>query len=54
MSDVTTDAERDERSELELSIAEQIAFLSQASEAPTEFEPTGRAFAQDEVSRPFR
>jgi hypothetical protein len=49
MGDATTDAEREEQSELELAIAEQIASLSQASDAPSEFEPTGRAFDADEV-----
>jgi hypothetical protein len=49
VSDVTTDTEGEEQSELQLAIAEEIALLSQASEAPSEFEPTGRAFAPDEV-----
>src|SRR5262249_53731029 len=37
-------------SEVELAIAEQIALLSQATDAPTEFEPTGRSFEQDEIN----
>ena len=51
MSDAVTEIQQDaeERSEVEFGIAEQIALLSQASEAPTEFEPAGRAFDQDEV-----
>ena len=43
VSDVLAGTEDEERSEREFSIAEQIALLSQATEAPTEFEPTGRA-----------
>jgi hypothetical protein len=38
-----------EQSEIELGIVEQIVLLSQASEAPTEFEPPGRSFDQQEV-----
>ena len=49
VSDVTAGAEDEEQSEVELGIAEQIVLLSQASEAPTEFEPPGRVFDQDEV-----
>jgi hypothetical protein len=55
VTDVTDSAQRDEQSEVEegseveFAIAEQIALLSQATEAPLEIEPTGRALDQDEV-----
>jgi hypothetical protein len=42
-------SELEERSEVEFAIAEQIVALSQATEAPLEFEPTGRVFDQEEV-----
>jgi hypothetical protein len=49
VSDVTASVEDEERSEIEYGIAEQIVLLSQASEAPTEFEAAGRVFDVDEV-----
>ena len=49
VSDVLAGTEDEERSEREFSIAEQIALLSQATEAPTEFEPTGREFDPTEI-----
>src|SRR5579862_3356293 len=52
MSEITTEDvsdEPEEPSEVELAIAEQIAQLSLASEAPTEFEPPGRAIDASEV-----
>ena len=48
-SEAMAEMEGEEQSEIELAIAEQIVILSQASEAPTEFEATGRAFDQNEV-----
>jgi hypothetical protein len=51
MSDAATDMEQDaeDRAEAEGAIAEQIVALSQATETPTEFEPTGRTFDLDDV-----
>lgn len=49
LSDVTADAEVDDGREVELAIAEQIALLSQATDAPTEFEAPGRPFDVGEV-----
>src|SRR5207342_2560228 len=49
VSETSFEEEPEERSELELTIDEQIALLSQASETPSEFEPPGRAFDAGEV-----
>jgi hypothetical protein len=43
------DLVEDERLALEWGIAEHLAALSEASEAPTEFEPAGRAFGASDV-----
>lgn len=49
VSEVVAGAEDEEQSEVELGIAEQIVLLSQASDAPTEFESAGLVFELDEV-----
>ncbi len=49
MTDTVLEVDGEGQSELELAVAEQIALLSQASDAPLEFEPTGRAFDAREV-----
>jgi hypothetical protein len=52
MSDLANDPdglEDDERTDAETAIAEQIAALSLATDAPSEFEPTGRAIDTAEV-----
>ncbi len=41
--------EDEERAEVEFAIAEQIVLLSQASDAPTEFDAAGRVFDPEEV-----
>jgi Protein of unknown function DUF262 len=41
--------DEEERSDAEAAIAEQIVLLSFASDSPTEFEPTGRAFDQSDL-----
>ena len=52
MSDVPNETEftEDEGSEAEIAIAEHIAVLSQADEAPTEFEPYGGSLAVADVN----
>ncbi len=49
VTDLHADEEGEERSDVESAIAEQIVQLSQATDTPTDFEPTGHAFDPGEV-----
>src|SRR4051794_35586190 len=50
VTEMTTDeAQDEERSDLELAIAEQLALLSQSNEVPSEIEPPGDSFQAEDI-----